>query len=59
LNKEKIDYGLEIDEKLWNLILLFSNLSVMNAVKKFSEIKEHRDKIEDLVSLLYEEYQEL
>ncbi|MCG3226935.1 MAG: winged helix-turn-helix transcriptional regulator [Candidatus Heimdallarchaeota archaeon] len=59
MNSLRKDYGLELDEKLWNLILLFSNLSVMNAVKKFSEIDEYRKKMEDLVSLLYEEYQEL
>ncbi|NPD88075.1 MAG: winged helix-turn-helix transcriptional regulator [Asgard group archaeon] len=59
MNSLRKDYGLEMDEKLWNLILLFSNLSVMNAVKKFSENNEYRRKMEDLVSLLYEEYQEL
>jgi DNA-binding transcriptional ArsR family regulator len=59
MNSLKMDYGLEIDEKLWNLILLFSSLSVMNAIKKFSEAEEYRRRIDDLVSLLYEEYQEL
>ena len=59
MNSLKNEYGLEIDEKLWNLILLFSNLSVMNAVKKFSEKEEHRRRIDNLVSLLYEEFQEL
>ena len=59
MNSLKTEYGLEIDEKLWNLILLFSNLSVINAAKKFSESEEHRRRIDNLVSLLYEEFQEL
>jgi DNA-binding transcriptional ArsR family regulator len=59
MNSLKSEYGLEVDDKLWNLILLFSNLSVMNAVKRFSEIDDCRERMENLVSLLYEEYQEL
>ena len=59
MNSLRKEYGLETDEKLWNLILLFSSLSVMNAVKKFSETDEYRRKMEDLISLLYEEHQEL
>ncbi len=55
MNSLKEDYGLEIDDKLWNLIVLFSNLSVLNSVKKLSEDSKSREKVEDLLSLLYEE----
>ncbi len=55
MNSLKTDYGLDMDDKLWNLILLFSNLSVLNAVKKMAEDKQHRDEVNTLLSLLYEE----
>lgn len=59
MNSLKEEYGLEIDEKLWNLIVFFSNLSVLNAVKKMSEDEKSREKTSDLLSLLYEELNEL
>ena len=59
MNSLKDDYGLELDEKLWNLILLFSNLSVLNSTKKMAEDEVYRNKINDLLSLLYEEIEEI
>ncbi len=59
MNSLKDDYGLELDEKLWNLILLFSNLSVLNSTKKMAEDEAYRNKINDLLSLLYEEIEEI
>jgi len=59
MNSLKTDYGLDLDEKLWNLILLFSNLSVLNAVKKMTEDKKQRNVVNTLLSLLYEELEEL
>ncbi|MHA1200127.1 MAG: ArsR/SmtB family transcription factor [Candidatus Heimdallarchaeaceae archaeon] len=59
MNSLKDEYGLEIDEKLWNLLVLFSNLSVLNSVKKLSENKKSREKAENLLSLLHEELHEL
>ena len=59
MNSLKIDYGLDMDDKLWNLILLFSNLSVLNAVKKMTEDKKQRNVVNTLLSLLYEEKEEL
>ena len=59
MNSLKEEYGLEIDEKLWNLIVLFSNLSVLNSVKKMSENEESREKASDLFSLLIEEFQDM
>ncbi|MHA1667407.1 MAG: winged helix-turn-helix domain-containing protein [Candidatus Heimdallarchaeaceae archaeon] len=58
MNALKTDYGLEIDEKLWNLILLFSNLSVMNAIKKIVEEHKYREQVNTLLSLIYEEIEE-
>ena len=49
MNSLKDDYGLELDEKLWNLILLFSNLSVLNSTKKMAEDEVYRNKINDLL----------
>ena len=59
MNSLKEEYGLEIDEKIWNLIVLFSNLSVLNSVKKMAEDKNSREKVDDLLSLLYEELDEM
>ncbi len=59
MNSLKTDYGLDLDDKLWNLILLFSNLSVLNAVKKMTEDKKQRNEVNTLLSLLYEELEEL
>ncbi|MCE7740839.1 MAG: helix-turn-helix domain-containing protein [Candidatus Heimdallarchaeota archaeon] len=59
MNSLKDDYGLEIDEKLWNLIVLFSNLSILNSVKKMSENEKSRERAGDLLSLLHEELHEL
>ena len=59
MNSLKDEYGLEIDEKLWNLMVLFSNLAVLNSVKRMSEDKESREKANDLFSLLHEELQDL
>lgn len=54
----KTDYGFDMDDKLWNLILLFSNLSVLNAVKKMAEDKKYKREVNTLLSLLYEELEE-
>ena len=59
MNSLKEEYGLEIDEKLWNLILLFSNLSVLNATKKMAEDDKQRNRVNDLLSLIYEEFEDL
>ncbi len=59
MNTLKDDYGLEVDEKLWNLMLLFSNLSVLNSAKKMAEDGEYRSKVNDLLSLLYEEIEDM
>ncbi|MCE7747623.1 MAG: winged helix-turn-helix transcriptional regulator [Candidatus Heimdallarchaeota archaeon] len=59
MNSLKTDYGLDMDDKLWNLILLFSNLSVLNAVKKMTEDKKQRNKVNTLLSLLFEELEEI
>lgn len=49
------DYKLELDERLWNLILLFTNLSVINAIKKLVENEDYKKDVNDLLSLIYEE----
>lgn len=54
----KSDYELEIDEKLWDLLLLFSELSIMNVIKKMVEEEEKREHLDDLLSLLFEEKME-
>ncbi len=59
MNSLKDEYGLEVDEKLWNLMVLFSNLSVLNSVKKMSENEKSRENANDLLSLLYEELNEI
>ena len=59
MNSLKTEYGLEIDEKLWNLIVLFSNLSVLNSVKKMAEDDKSREKVGDLFAILQEEFQEI
>jgi len=59
MNTLKTDYGLDMDDKLWNLILLFSNLSVLNAVKKMTEDKKQRNEVNTLLSLLFEELEEI
>ncbi len=58
MNSLREDYDLEINEKLWSLILLFSNLSTMNAIKKMVEDPEHKKTVDDLLSLLFEEMSE-
>ncbi len=56
MNKLKEEYGLnEIDEKLWILVLLFSQLSILNAFKKMMEEEKFRESFNDLVQLLCEE----
>ena len=59
MNSLREDYDLEINEKLWNLILLFTNLAMMNSIKKMAEDPEHKKIVDELLSLLYEEMQEL
>ncbi|TET77783.1 MAG: ArsR family transcriptional regulator [Candidatus Heimdallarchaeota archaeon] len=59
MNSLKTDYGFDMDDKLWNLILLFSNLSVLNAAKKMTEDKQKRNEVNTLLSLLYEELKEI
>ncbi|MHA1115959.1 MAG: winged helix-turn-helix domain-containing protein [Candidatus Heimdallarchaeum aukensis] len=51
----KEEYGLELDEKLWNLMLLFSQLSTLNAFKKTMENEKLKKNFDDLVALLAEE----
>ncbi|MBY9000900.1 MAG: helix-turn-helix transcriptional regulator [Candidatus Heimdallarchaeota archaeon] len=58
MNSLRKEYELEIDEKLWSLILLFSNLSVMNSAKKLIEDEKFRQPLDDLFSLIVEEKQE-
>ncbi len=53
------DYKLELDDKLWNLILLFTNLSVINAIKKLVETEDYKKDVENLLALLYEEISEI
>ena len=55
MNSLKLEYELDIDDKLWSLILLFSNLSVMNGFKKLIEEEKYRESLEVLYSLLVEE----
>jgi DNA-binding transcriptional ArsR family regulator len=52
------DYKLELDDKLWNLILLFTNLSVINAIKKLLETEDYKKDVDNLLLLLYEEISE-
>ena len=58
MNSLREEYELEIDDKLWSLVLLFSNLSVMNSTKKLIEEEKYRKQLDDLFSLLVEEKQE-
>jgi len=58
MNSLRKEYELEIDDKLWSLILLFSNLSVMNSTKKLIEVEKYRRRLDDLFSLIVEEKQE-
>ncbi len=53
------DYKLELDEKLWNLILLFTNLSVINAIKQLVEKEDYKKEINDLLTLIFEEISSL
>ncbi|MHA1201664.1 MAG: helix-turn-helix domain-containing protein [Candidatus Heimdallarchaeaceae archaeon] len=58
MNSLRKEYELEIDDKLWSLILLFSNLSVINSTKKLIEEEKCRRQLDDLFSLIVEEKQE-
>ncbi len=58
MNSLREEYELDIDDKLWSLILLFSNLSVMNSTKKLIEEEKYREQLDDLLSLIAEEKQE-
>ncbi len=58
MNDLKNDYGLKLDEKLWTLLLFFSELSVMNAFKLIIEEEKYRESLDDLLSILLEEWQE-
>jgi len=49
------DYKLELDEKLWNLILLFTNLAVINAVKQVVEKEDYKKDLDDFLTLIFEE----
>ena len=59
MNSLREDYNIDVSEKLWSLILLFTNLSMMNAIKKMVEDPEHKQIVDELLSLLYEEMLEL
>jgi DNA-binding transcriptional ArsR family regulator len=58
MNSLRKEYELDIDDKLWSLILLFSNLSVMNSTKKLIEEAKYREQLDNLFSLITEEKQE-
>ncbi len=55
MNSLREDYDIEINEKLWSLLLLFNNLSMMNSIKKMVEDPKHKETVDELLSLLYEE----
>ncbi len=54
----KNDYEIDIETKLWNLLLLFSELSTLNAFKKLVEEEKTKTLFEDLVMSIAEEKQE-
>jgi len=58
LNNLKKEYGLEMNEKIWNLILFFAELSVMNAVKNIAQNEEYKKHATDLFALICEEFVE-
>ncbi len=58
MNSLREEYELDIDDKLWSLILLFSNLSVMSSTKKLIEEEKCRQQLDDLFSLIIEEKQD-
>lgn len=54
----KEEYELELDERIWKLVLLFAELSTMNVAKKLVEEEEYRKHFDNLLSLLFEEWVE-
>ncbi|MHA1687502.1 MAG: ArsR/SmtB family transcription factor [Candidatus Heimdallarchaeaceae archaeon] len=56
MNTLRKEYELELDERIWNLVLLFAELSTMNIVKKIVEEEKYRKHLDTLASLLFEEF---